>query len=177
MLKIRTERLELFAASIDHLAAELESPSRLAALLNALVPEGWPPGEYDRPAIEFFRARLSENPEAIGWYVWYAVERAGEGRPATLLGAGGYFGPPDADGAVEVGYSILPGFQGRGFATEFVRALVARAFSTAGVARVIAHTFPGNAGSVKVLERSGFVLVGPGREPGTMQYARSRPRV
>ncbi len=171
MLMIRTERLDLVAASIDYLDAELESPLRLAALLGARVPEGWPPGEYDRPAIEFFRARLAENPEAVGWYGWYAVERGGEGRPATLLGAGGYYGPPSADGTVEVGYSILPVFQGRGFATELVRALVARAFSTTGVARVIAHTFPGNAGSVKVLERSGFVPVGPGREPGTVQYA------
>jgi len=177
MLMIRTERLDLLAAAIDHLDAELESPSQLAALLGARVPEGWPPGEYDRTAIEFFRARLAENPEAAGWYGWYAVERAGEGRLATLLGAGGYYGPPSADGTVEVGYSILPGFQGRGFATELVRALVARAFATAGVTRVIAHTFPGNAGSVKALERSGFVLVGPDREPGTVQYAQSRPAI
>jgi len=175
MLTIRTERLDLVAAGIDHLEAELDSPLRLGSLLGAHVPEDWPPGEYDRPAIEFFRARLIENPGSLGWYSWYALERAAGGQPATLVGAGGYFGPPSAEETVEVGYSISVGFRGRGFATELVRALVARAFLEAGIRRVIAHAFPGNAGSVKVLERTGFVPVGPGREPGTVQYAQVRP--
>jgi len=177
MLIIRTERLDLIAAALVHIEAELESPQRLAGLLNARVPEGWPPGEYDRPAIEFFRNCLIENPGAEGWYGWYAIERPTGGGQATLLGAGGYFGPPDADGVVEIGYSILPAFGGRGFATELVRALVARAFSTGGIRRVIAHTHPGNVGSVKVLERSGFVPAGPGREPGTVRFIRTLPAI
>lgn len=175
MLTIRTERLDLIAADIDLLEAELESPRRLGSLLGALVPEDWPPGEYDRPAIEYFRTRLIENPGAVGWYGWYALERAAAGQPASLVGAGGYFGPPDAERTVEVGYSVSAGFRGRGFATELVRAFVARAFSEAGVRRVLAHTFPSNAGSVRVLERAGFTLAGPGREPGTILYAQSRP--
>jgi RimJ/RimL family protein N-acetyltransferase len=175
MIAIRTERLDLVAAALVHLEAELESPQRLEAMLSAHVPEGWPPGEYDRPAIEFFRDRLAENPAAEGWYGWYAIERPAESGEAVVVGAGGYFGPPDADGVVEIGYSVLPAFQGRGYATELVGALVARAFATPGIARVIAHTFPGNAGSIKVLERAGFAAAGPGREPGTLRFVQERP--
>jgi ribosomal-protein-alanine N-acetyltransferase len=162
---IASPRLELVPATVALLDAELESASTLASLLDAQVPEGWPPGEYDRPAIEFFRARLAESPDAAGWYGWYALLRGAGGQARTVVGAGGFFGPPDADGLVEIGCSIVPAFEKRGLATELVRALVSRAFETGRVRTIIAHTRPDNAGSVKVLERCGFTLADPGREP------------
>jgi predicted CoA-binding protein/RimJ/RimL family protein N-acetyltransferase len=174
MLTIRTERLELKAATGAHLDAELESAARLGTLLSAQVPVGWPPGEYDRPAIEMFRARLAEGPEQAGWLVWYAIQRPGAGHEAILVAAAGFLGPPDPTGAVEVGYSVLPAYQGLGYATEIVAALAAHALSQPRVARVIAHVQASNLPSVKVLERSGFTVVGPGREPGTIEYARVR---
>jgi ribosomal-protein-alanine N-acetyltransferase len=175
MLTIRTDRLDLVAATLDHLEAELRSPPELARLLGASVPAGWPPGEYDRQAIEFFRSRLAEDRGSAGWYGWYAILRSSECHGGTVVGAGGYFGPPAADGTVEIGYSIVPEFQCRGFATELVRALVRRVISTPGVTRVIAHTSPDNIGSVKVLERCGFSVAGPGRESGSLQYVLLRP--
>jgi hypothetical protein len=42
-----TPRLDLIPATLELLHAELESPGRLASEIGALVPEGWPPGEYD----------------------------------------------------------------------------------------------------------------------------------
>jgi RimJ/RimL family protein N-acetyltransferase len=174
--RIETARLDLVAATVLLLDAELESRARLTELLQADVPEGWPPGEYDRAAIEFFRARLAERPDAAGWYCWYAVRRGDAGEPAVVVGTGGYFGPPDATGQVGVGYSIQPEFAGRGYATEMVRALVARAFATPGVRRVIARARPENRPSITVLERCGFVLSGPGPEPETVEYSASRPK-
>lgn len=172
---MHTGRLDLVAATLGHLEAELRSPSELARILGASVPTGWPPGEYDRQAIEFFRSRLAEDRGSGGWYGWYAILRSAEGHVGSVIGAGGYFGPPAADGTVEIGYSIVPGFERRGFAPELVRALVQRAISTPGVTRVMARTNPGNIGSVKVLERCGFSLVGPGKESGSVQYVHLRP--
>ncbi len=149
---------------------ELESHAKLASGLNACIPEDWPPGEYDRPAIEYFRTRLAERPHDIGWYGWYAILREDESQPATLVGAGGFFGPPSEDGVVEVGYSIVPSFEGRGYATELVRSLVTHALASGRVKRIIAHTRPENIGSVKVLEKSGFRYVGPGQDAGTVEY-------
>ena len=139
------------------------------------MPAGWPPGEYDRPAMEFFRARLSESSDAIGWYTWYAVHSLGLERGRVVIGAGGYLGPPDADGVVEIGFSVAPEFRKLGLGTELVRGLVQRALSAPGVVRLVAHTTAANPGSVRVLERCGFALVGPGRESGTVRYERLRP--
>ena len=172
---IRTRRLDLVPATLALLDADLLSPEALARLLGASVPASWPPGEYDRPAMEFFHARLSENPDAVGWYGWYAVHRSVGPSVAALIGSGGYFGPPGADGVLEIGYSIVPESRALGFATELVQALVSRAFSVPEVVRVIAHTTATNLGSVTVLERCGFSLVGPGSEPGTVQYGTARP--
>lgn len=173
-MRMRTERLELVATTLAHIDADLESPESLGRLLEAAVPASWPPGEYDRPAMEFFRARLSERDDVVGWYGWYAVHRPVEGAGAVVIGVGGYIGPPGPEGIVEIGYSIAPEFQARAFATELVRALVSRAFSVPGVVQVIAHTHATNTGSIKVLERCGFVAAGAGSEPETVRYERRR---
>ena len=164
LLMLRTNRLNLVAATLDHVSAELESPERLARLLNVRVDHGWPPGEYDRSAQEFFRERLAEGGMAvIGWYGWYAI--ALEER--RLVGAGGYFGPPAEEGTVEIGFSVMPAWRGRGYATEMAQALVANAFEDVHVQKVLAHAHPNNAASITVLTRSGFGLVGRDQESGT----------
>jgi RimJ/RimL family protein N-acetyltransferase len=145
-------------------------------LLSVEIPAGWPPGEYDRQASSSLRARLIENPDALGWFgFWYAVRRSVGSRTAMLVGVGGYFGPPDAEGTVEIGYSILPEVQSRGFATEVVSALASRAFATAAVKRVVARTARGNIGSIKVLVRSGFCLAGPCGQPDAVRFVLPRP--
>jgi len=157
MLAIPTTRLELVAATLAHVEAELAAPERLAELLAAQIPPSWPPGEYDRNAMEFFRGRLREGGDAVaGWYGWYAIRRAAPGAPAVLVGAAGFLGPPSEDGVAELGYSVAPEHRGRGYATEIARALVRRALGMRGVRRVVAHTTRDNPASVAVLERCGF---------------------
>jgi len=146
----------------------------LALLLGAHVPDEWPPGEYDRPAIEQFRARLIETPDDVGWYSWYALLRSGGLELPALVGAGGFFGPPNVEGAVEIGYSVVSAYTGKGYATEMVRALVEYAFQTQRVTRIVAHTTRGNVGSVKVLEKAGFHFAGPGQDDGTVEYLLQR---
>lgn len=170
MLSIATSRLDLIAATVALFDAELESHSRLASLLDARIPEGWPPGEYDTAAIKHFRDRLRENPDAVGWYGWYALLRPRSEEPRTLIGAGGFFGPPNADGLLEIGYSVVPAFEGQGYATELVRALVNDAFATGAIRQIIAHTTKENYGSVIVLERSGFHVARLGQDSDMVEY-------
>lgn len=171
---IPCERLDLVPASLRHLEAELQAPGALAALLGVPVPDDWPPGDYDREAIAFFRARMLEGgPAAEGWYSWYGIARNAAGHRERLVAAAGYFGPP-AGGAVEIGYSVAASARGRGYASELVRALVARAFGDPAVREVVAHTAEANLASVKVLERCGFRRAGPGSEPGTVRFTRSK---
>lgn len=174
-MRITTPRLEMIASTTELLETELRSPQQLGVLLGAQVPEGWPPGEYDEHAIRWLLDRLSAQPEAAGWFGWYALMKPVAGTMPDLVAAGGYTGPPDENGTVEIGYSVVPAFGGRGIATEMVAALVERAFADPQVERVIAHTFPANGGSIRVLEKNSFTLEGPGQEAGTVRYTHPRP--
>ena len=173
-LVIRTRRLQLVAMTLAHIEAELQGGQALGPLLGVSVPSSWPPGEYDRDAMEFFRGRLlAGGPSHLGWYCWYAIGCDAYGRRDQLLAAAGYFGPP-SDGSVEVGYSVIPEARGHGYATEIVDALVGRAFEEPGVRVVIAHTVDSNVPSTRVLLRCGFERVGVGERPGTIGYRRVR---
>jgi [ribosomal protein S5]-alanine N-acetyltransferase len=148
---------------------ELETPLLLADKLNAVVSTDWPTGEYDRDAMEFFLSCFEQGGEAAqGWYGWYAINIDPDSATRSLVGSGGYFGPPDSDGVVEIGYSVLPDWQRRGYATEIVKTLVAHAVSFATTNLVIAHTAPENAASKKVLLSNGFTEVG--MDEGDLRY-------
>jgi [ribosomal protein S5]-alanine N-acetyltransferase len=163
---MRTARLDLVAARLEHLVAELEDPQRLKDVLGAEILASWPPGEYDRHAISFFRDRVAEGGAAVAdWYAWYAIRRATASQPAVLVACGGYFGPPLGDGTVEIGYSVVPEWRRHGYATELVKALTGRAFDTPGVRRILAEAAVENVASICGLTRCGFRRMGTGREP------------
>jgi RimJ/RimL family protein N-acetyltransferase len=64
-----------------------------------------------------------------------------------------------AEGPVEIGYRVLPQWQGQGLATELAAGLIAWAREH-GAARCLASTRPGNAASRAVVAKLGFVLTG-----------------
>ncbi|QKG54542.1 GNAT family N-acetyltransferase [Hymenobacter sp. BRD67] len=98
--------------------------------------------------------------DAAGWYNWYALRKAEGDTPRTLVGTGGFMGPPDAAGVVELGYSIAADWRGRGLGSELVAGLVQQAAATGMVHQLVAHTPPENITSQKVLLRNGFTSVG-----------------
>jgi RimJ/RimL family protein N-acetyltransferase len=173
---IRTERLELVPATPELVRAALAGGEVLGRELAAAVPVTWPPDYLDESALRFTLARLEEGPEQAGWWLHFVLLRgdAATGMGRTLVGSAGYVGPPSEDGAVEVGYSIVCDHRRRGYASEAVRGLVARASSLPGVERVIAHTFPSLEPSIGVLEACGFRFAGAGPEPGVVRYELAR---
>lgn len=118
-----------------------------AALPLAFLEEGW-----------LWRLRLDQvraDPAAQDWVV-RAVVVPGVG----VVGHAGFHGPPDADGAVEVGFTVLPHLRGNGYAQAALQALVARAAASPQVRLVRASVQPRNAASLVVVRRLGFVHVG-----------------
>jgi [ribosomal protein S5]-alanine N-acetyltransferase len=168
---LTTDRLELIAATPESLRAELEGPAQLAALLRVAVPEVWPPPLNSAETVQYALRFLEGGAGRAGWMSWYFVRRD----ERDLVGQGGFCGVPEA-GVVEIGYSLLEAHQKRGYATEAARALIDHAFSVANVHTVTAQTLPELKPSIRVLERLGFRLVGPGAEPGAIRYAFSAPR-
>ena len=175
--RIRTPRLELIAATVELVRAEVADAGKFSRLLEARVPgeeegEPWPPVSA-RDVIGLFLAYLERDPGMAGWLNWYWVlvdEKTGE---RTLIGNGGFTSRP-VDHVVAVGYSVLRQYQGKGYATEAVEALVGWALSHDEVDCVIADVEKGNRRSARVLEKAGFRLAGEGSEEGTMRYVRSK---
>lgn len=65
-----------------------------------------------------------------------------------------YQEPPT--GQAMIGYSMLPAYRKRGFASRAAQLLALWAFAETGIARLIAGTLPTNAGSQRVLAKAGF---------------------
>lgn len=70
--------------------------------------------------------------------------------------------PGDDERAQEynLGYCLHPAHQGKGYATEGSRALLAHAFTRLRARRVVSGTAAANTPSVRLLERLGFRVVG-----------------
>lgn len=57
---------------------------------------------------------------------------------------------------VDLGYALLPAYWGKGYALEAARAVRDHAHGVIGLPRIVAITQPGNAGSIRVLEKLDF---------------------
>jgi len=172
--RLETDRLLLVPATLPLLRAELAQPQEFARLLGAEVAAPWPPPENDAQSNQWMIQYMEKNPDAAGWGMFYFLLRAAPGGQPLAIGNGGFKGKPSADGTVEIGYSIVEAYQGKGLATEGARALVEHAFRGPTVNRVIAETFPHLTRSVRVLEKNGFVLIGAGSEAGVIRFELKR---
>ncbi len=168
---IHTSRLTLIAATVRHLRTELASYEQLGELLCAAVPSSWPPGMYDRDAMQFFLEKSLQGGDAMtGWYGWYAIRKDRAEQRALLIGSIGYFGPPNSEGVVEIGYSVVPEERGKGYATEMVEAMMMLAWRDERVGMVVAEAHETNLASRRVLEHCGFKWIGTGREEGCRRF-------
>jgi [ribosomal protein S5]-alanine N-acetyltransferase len=139
---LRTTRLLLRALTAEE-ARAIRSGETLGDVPFA---EGYPlPDTYDGPGLF-----LHPGDERFGFSL--IVRR----RDGLVIGEIGFVGPP-RDGAVTIGYAIVPSARRRGYATEAISALSAWALGEPDVREVRAQTLPDNEPSVRALLRAGFV--------------------
>ncbi|MEO7224263.1 MAG: GNAT family N-acetyltransferase [Devosia sp.] len=154
MLTETDGRVTLIATSLAALDAEEAGGAELARLLAVKPPPSWPPEHSDADTREWMRNLLRRHPDEPGYSAWYLIAEG------ELVGNMGYTGPPDAEGAVEIGYSVVAERHRRGYASAGVDLLVARAFADPRVAVVAAHTLVDGLASQGVLLKAGFARVG-----------------
>ena len=174
-VQLRTLRLELIAATFQLADLEWRDMERLARELECAPPGSWPPPLNDENSQRWTREMLQQHHDAVGWCLWYLV-RNERGRERVLIGNAGFKGQP-ADGACEIGYSVLPAYEGFGYATEAAQALVSWAFQHPAVNRVLAETLPELTRSIRVMDKCGMRFIGAGNpEEGqaTVRYEVSR---
>ena len=154
---LSTDRVELLPLTADAIdALILRDRERLAALTGARFPEPLVPPPLMDDALPFMRDRLRAEPAELGWWTWLVVSRS----TREAVGSVGLGGKPDGKGAVLMGYSIYPSFEGRGYATEAARALAAWVLDQADVASVRATIPPRHAPSLRVAVKLGMRQVG-----------------
>ena len=91
------------------------------------------------------------HPDQWQWYAMWIIDLRDGPHIGNLC-----FKGLDTNGMVEIGYGILEGYQGQGFATETVDAVAAWALRQPAVTHVEAETEPDNRASQRVLEKCGF---------------------
>lgn len=141
-------------------------PAVLAALADGdldaartLSPLGLTPYLAGPACVGVWRLRrdqIARNPDDAAWVTRLVVERASR----QVVGRAGFHGRPDADGMVEVGYSIDPAQRRRGYARESLAILLAVATAHPGLRVVRATVSPDNLPSRALLDQFGFQPVG-----------------
>jgi [ribosomal protein S5]-alanine N-acetyltransferase len=150
--RVRTERLELMplpAAALDALLAR--DSEALERVTGAQFAEAAAP-PYMAEALPVVRDRLRQAPDEASWWNWLVIR----GETQEAVGSVAFAGPPDHDGAVLIGYAMYPAFEGRGYATEAVRAMIAWAFAQPGVRQVRALAPVWNTPALRVAENVGM---------------------
>lgn len=111
--------------------------------------QGWRPD-----AVEAAQAFIERQPGApsAGWFQ-RALRLREQG---TLVGDLGICLPAEPGGSVEVGITLAPAYQGRGYAREALRTLLDHGFGALGWRRVHASVDPRNASCVALLRALGM---------------------
>jgi ribosomal-protein-alanine N-acetyltransferase len=165
---IVTSRLSLIAITPEMVQSEQANDHHLGELIQCAIPTNWPPVDWEPHVFDFVVAQFEQHPDQIGWHRYVTFVPANGVR--TLIGSLGAFSKPANPAECEVGYSILPPFERRGFATEGTLALIDYLRGEQQLTSIIAHTFPRLTGSIRVMEKCGLTFEGPGEEEGTIRY-------
>lgn len=144
---IETNRLKLYASSKEQMEAFLAAQS--VDVLKAAY-------------TEMLDGCLS-HPDQWEWYAIWMIEL----KDGTHIGELCFKGLSE-DGIAEIGYGIAEDYQGCGYATEAVSALVDWAFKQPGTMCVMAETEEANIASQKVLNKAGFIPTGETGEEGSL---------
>ena len=172
----QTPHLKLIAASRALLIAELQKPQYFPVLLGAALPADWPVGRYDQATAEEHLAQLTAGGrDAAGWYGWFALRKATDGIPTTLVGQASFHGPPDGAGCAEISFSVAEDWRGQGLGTELVAGLVQQAEHTGMVRRLTAFVPSGNLAALQILLHNDFEPLpdSPDTPDGHLGFARA----
>lgn len=102
------------------------------------------------------------RPTHLGYFVF-------EGESQQMVGTCSFKGRP-VDGVIEIVYYTLPGYEGRGIATEMAKFLLDQAAAMPDVTTVVAHTSPEPNAATRILEKIGMTFTGDDIEDGDLVW-------
>lgn len=115
--------------------------------------QGWESPYTQAEGEDMISRMMGRHPDTPGEWFQFAVALRSNG---NLIGECGAKTLDEDSRQAEMGYTLAPAHQGRGYATEAAAALLGYLFATRGKHRVIAYCDPRNAASERVLRRLGM---------------------
>lgn len=156
MDEVLTERLRLVPATVERAEGELRGVGQLAKMIGAGVDgEAWPAAGWDEERLSGMRDALRGDRLSVGWWGWYVVLRAEMGEE-LLIGVGGFEGVPEPTRELVAWISVLPGYDGGGYAAEALAGLVHHVATTGRVDRVVSGA--GELTDKAIFNQAGFRL-------------------
>jgi ribosomal-protein-alanine N-acetyltransferase len=151
---LKTKNLTLSPHHPKDLLALAKGPAEYEKSSGMSVADGV--REFVLAATSNFHVELQAVTSPDPWRFGFAIVHTAEN---IVIGMCGFTGPPTPDGAVEIAYSIAPGYEGKGYATEAAAALIDFACKNGRVRTIRADTRPETNASTRVLEKCGFKKV------------------
>ena len=154
--EIETDRLTLKKISVSD-AEDMYSYASLNSVTRFLL---WSPHlniDDTRGYIEFLNRQYKK-----GAYADWGVFLKSEGR---LIGTTGFADFDFENNVGEVGYVLNPAYQGNGYMTEAVSAILSVAFERIGLEKVNLRIMEENKPSMRLARRLGFDFIKVGEEP------------
>lgn len=134
-----------------------DDQAKLALLCSSYEAMRYIPPHFDVESNKQIKERLNnyiKHHEDYGISFGIVSNRYG-----SFLGRAGFYFVPEVN-LYEIGYSLLPEYWGKGYATELVKGLLDYAFNTLNLDAVCARTIIDNYRSANVLEKTGFTYLG-----------------
>ncbi|GJQ33465.1 MAG: putative N-acetyltransferase YoaA [Ignavibacteriaceae bacterium] len=147
---IATDRLILTPPTLDDAPAifRLRSDPEVAVHLNRKL-------QTEFEEAEAFIANLTGGFDEGKWHYWLVKSREDN----TFLGTICLWNFSEDRFSAEVGYELLPQYQGKGFAGEALGAVLEFGFGALGLGRIDAIIEAPNGRSISLAERFGFKVI------------------
>jgi [ribosomal protein S5]-alanine N-acetyltransferase len=115
--------LEIVPCSVEHLEKLIEGADAFLNAYGLHAIDGYMPFNG---ALQYILTQMQTSQLQHPWLPYLFVFRPDQ----ALVGFGGFKSVPDAQHTIEVGYSVVPSYQNKGFATSATRQFIAITFES-----------------------------------------------
>jgi len=121
--------------------------------LNMIQYTGIPQMLTMTDAVEFARTRI-EGMKNDRWIYWIISDKSTD----ELMGTICVFNFDEEKTSCDIGYELLPAFQGQGFVADAMDAIIAYCFQVLSIKKIYADINEENLDSIQVVKRAGFTF-------------------
>ncbi|MEW5550597.1 GNAT family protein [Peribacillus frigoritolerans] len=152
-MKLETNRLMLKTLDLNLIEAAAQRDTQAIEALGYKTNGEWPGPDFFE-ALPYFRELLIKNNGTKGFDSWIIVAKDNQ----EIVGGIGFFGEPDPDGMIEIGFATNKSYHRKGYCFEAAQKLLNWASSQDAVKCITARCEPDNIGSKNVLTKLGFQI-------------------